>query len=100
MQISKKTPAHHTSISIYLFIDVDLSVRQYNMLRKVVNTVHQDCFPSYYLIAEAKKKLIPNDIHVSETSAEVPLQNILDKTAHSILNMNDFQSKNELILEC
>lgn len=70
------------------------------MLRKVVNTVHQDCFPSYYLIAEAKKKLIPNDIHVSETSAEVPLQNILDKTAHSILNMNDFQTKNDLILEC
>lgn len=65
-----------------------------------MNSVHQDCFPSYYLIAEAKKKLIPNDIHVSETSAEVPLQNILDKTAHSILNMNDFQTENDLILEC
>lgn len=44
---------------------MDLSVRQYNMMRKVVNSVHENCFPSYYLIAEAKKKFIPDDIHIS-----------------------------------
>lgn len=47
---------------------MDLSVRQYNMMRKVVNSIHKACFPSYYLILEAKKKFIPDDINVTETS--------------------------------
>lgn len=79
---------------------MDLSVRQYNMMRKVVNSVHENCFPSYYLIAEAKKKFIPDDIHITETSAEIPLQTILDKTSESILNSSAFETKNDLILEC
>lgn len=67
--------------ALALYVDMDLSFRQYNMMRNVVNAVHNNCFPSYYSIVEAKKKLIPDGIIVSETEAHVPLQSILDKTA-------------------
>ncbi|XP_058981805.1 uncharacterized protein LOC131803914 [Musca domestica] len=71
--------------ALALYVDMDLSVRQYNMMRNAVNAIHKNCFPSYYAIAEAKKKLIPENIEVTETSMNVPLQRLLDNTAKSIL---------------
>ena len=70
------------------------------MMRKVVNYIHKDCFPSYYMIADAKKKILPDDIQLTESSAEVPLQKILDKTVRSILDVNDIDTNNDIVLEC
>lgn len=86
--------------ALALYVDMDLSFRQYNMMRNVVNAVHKNCFPSYYSIVEAKKKFIPDGIKVSETEAHVPLQAILDKTTNSILNKLEFGAENNVILEC
>lgn len=86
--------------ALALYIDMDLSMRQYNMMRKVVNSIHKDCFPSYYMIAESKKKILPDDIQLTESSAEVPLQKILDKTVRSILDVNDIDTNNDIVLEC
>ena len=84
--------------ALALFVDMDLSYRQYNMMRTTVNTAHKDCFPSYYALQMAKKKYIPESIIVSETSVQVPLQGLLNLTVRSYLNIYNFESKN-LIFE-
>ncbi|XP_017481320.1 PREDICTED: uncharacterized protein LOC108370503 [Rhagoletis zephyria] len=86
--------------ALALYVDMDISYREYNMMRNVVNGVHKNCFPSYYSIVEAKKKLIPDGIEVSETSVHVPLQAILDKTSNSILKKLEFGAESDVILEC
>lgn len=86
--------------ALALYVDMDLSVRQYNMMRNAVNAIHKNCFPSYYAIAEAKKKLIPENIEVTETSMNVPLQTLLDNTAKSILTKLQICPKNNITLEC
>lgn len=73
--------------TIALYLDLNLSVRKYNILRSVVNALHKDCFPSYNRLVKEKQKYIPKTITVTETSAEVNLQELLQKTVESILNI-------------
>ncbi|XP_050308009.1 uncharacterized protein LOC126744581 isoform X1 [Anthonomus grandis grandis] len=78
-----------TKQALALFYDIDLSVRKYNTLRSVVNALHPDCFPSYRALLQTKKKYLPNNITVTEISAEVGLQELLQKTTDSILNISN-----------
>lgn len=100
-RVSSPTP--ETSISVEkalaLLIDNDLSYRQYENMRTVVNDVHKNCFPSYYSLQKAKKKYIPENISISETSVKIPLQNFLNMTAKSLLDLNDFETQNDVVLE-
>ncbi|XP_036340085.1 uncharacterized protein LOC118749386 [Rhagoletis pomonella] len=87
-----------------LFFDLNLSKEKYNTLRSVVNRIHKDCFPSYYALKIGKDEMLPNPITVSETSAEVPLQDLVNRTVSSLVHLSTFKEKcNEeigLTLEC
>ena len=76
--VSESTDLKKMTISpdeaLALYIDMDLSVRQYNMMRSKVNSIHKDCFPSYFALKNTKKKFIPDEIFATETSVEVQLQ--------------------------
>lgn len=96
-------PATHTSIpvdkALALFLDMDLSFRQYELMRTVANAAHKQCFPSYYALQNAKKKYIPDSVLVSETSVEIQLQNFLNMTAKSYLDLYNIKSKDDLICD-
>lgn len=80
---SSLTP--HQALALYL--DLDLSENKYKVLRRVVNAVHPNCFPSLYQLNKTKNFLLPSLITVTETSAEVNLQELLQLTARSIINV-------------
>lgn len=67
--------------ALALLIDAKLSRHQYSLIRKS----NPDRFPSYKILQYEKKKSYPNDIIVSETSAEVPLQALLNHTTERLL---------------
>ncbi|CAH0562943.1 unnamed protein product [Brassicogethes aeneus] len=75
--------------AIALYYDLNLTVRKYEILRSVVNAMHPDCFPSYRSLLTTKNKYLPAHISVTETSAEVDLQELLEKTTISILNISN-----------
>lgn len=70
--------------ALALMIDANLSTHQYNVTRGQVNKISPKLFPSYYAIKEAKKNCYPTNINVTETSAEIPLQSLID---HTILRL-------------
>lgn len=86
---SKKTisPGLSAKQALALYLDLNLSVKKYNILRSVVNVIHKDCFPSYHALVQTKQLYLPTNINVTEISAEINLQEVLEKTASSILNI-------------
>ncbi|XP_059223235.1 uncharacterized protein LOC131997013 [Stomoxys calcitrans] len=83
-----------------LYVDMDLSYRTYNMMRNLVNSFHKDCFPSYKALFKSKQELIPHDIEVTESSAEIPLQSLLNQTAKSLMDSHNLCPKKDITLEC
>lgn len=77
-----------------LYLDLDLSVRKYNILRSVVNSIHKDCFPSLGLLTEQKKQYLPTNVKVNDFSAEVDIQELLQKTTYSILKLCNIVNHN------
>lgn len=58
-------------------------------------------YPSYQRVLETKKRMYPEEVNISEGKCEVPLQNLLDKTCSSIIdlvssNYQDMCEKNVL----
>lgn len=67
-----------------------LSYLQYNNMRKEAKDFGQNIlYPSYKKIQEEKKKCYPGKISITEDSAILPLQKLLDHTASRILEMLD-----------
>lgn len=90
------------SEALALFYDLNLSARKYNILRSVVNAVHKDFFPSYYALLQTKKDYLPKKLTVTQISADVDLQNLLNKTVDSILKIENvnIESRSDLKLVC
>ncbi|CAH0547420.1 unnamed protein product [Brassicogethes aeneus] len=78
--------------TLALVYDLNLSVKKYNVLRSVVNALHKNCFPSYRALLEKKNEYMPSKITVTEISAEVDLQELLQKKVDSILKLPDLNS--------
>lgn len=79
-----------------LFLDLKLTKHQYYQLRQRALQKNVDLFPAYGDILSAKKECYPpNDaIKITEKSAEVELQSLLDHTSERLLQsleMNDFK---------
>lgn len=99
----RQTKCLSSQQALALFYDLKLSVRKYGILRSVVNSVHENCFPSYHILKQTKIKYLPKNIEVNEVSAKVDLQEILEKTTESILNKTDvniFSNSTNLKLQC
>lgn len=71
--------------ALAVFINTNLTKHSYNLLRDQAKM--QNCFiyPSYYKILQAKAECYPNkeDVNITEYSAEINLQALLDLTGYS-----------------
>lgn len=63
-------------------MEARLSRHQYNVIRKYAS----DIFPSYKAVQNEKKKCYPEGIKVTEQTAEVRLQNLLNHTVERIVD--------------
>jgi hypothetical protein len=87
---------------IALYLDLDLSERKYLILRTFINSLHKNyyCFPSVKVLRQMKRSFLPSSISVTEISAEVELQDLLNVTTDSILKMVDIENTTNLKLIC
>lgn len=66
--------------ALSLLINARLTKYQYNIIRS--NALEENCplYPNYESIIKAKKRCYPDNIVITEISAEIPLQDLLDHT--------------------
>lgn len=69
-----------------LLVEAKLTKHQYILLRNFINSKINNMFPSYQKVLKSKKKCYPSEdyIKITESSAEIELQNLLDHTASRI----------------
>lgn len=70
--------------ALALITQAKLSKYQYEVIRKATKDLGMSIFPSYNKILTAKKQCYPDNVCITETSAEVTLQNLLDHTTKRI----------------
>lgn len=77
--------------ALSLITEADLSKQQYLTIRNMLRTLNINVLPSYQKIVAAKKKCYPSKegIIITESSAEVKLQNLLDHTASRIIDSQE-----------
>lgn len=83
--------------------EVKLTKHQYLLLKDFINSKSKNALPSYQKVLDAKKRCYPSNECVTESSAEVELQSLLDHTASRILQsqkyvLNGVDTSKELIL--
>lgn len=68
-------------------VSADMSTKSYNIVRKMTNKVSaKEVYPSRYKVAEARQKCFPDEhIKVTDNSAEVSLQAMLDHTTRRLI---------------
>lgn len=72
--------------ALSLLIELDLSRNRYQLLRNALLSKNDKVLPSYKRLNTAKKKCFPGDkFSVTNTSAEITLQALLDHTTQRIL---------------
>jgi len=85
-QLSLKEPIPLSPDEALAFIiENSFSKQQYINIR--LKSIEKNCniYTSYEKVREAKEKCRPIDINVSDTVAEVPMQNLLNHTASRII---------------
>lgn len=75
----------NTDEVLSLITEAKLTKHQYLLLRRFINSKSQNALPSYHKVLEAKKRCYPSDEIVTESSAEIELQSLLDHTTTRIL---------------
>jgi hypothetical protein len=68
------------SEALALIIQAGLSIRHYNLLRWGALKQNVDLYPSYKRILVARKKCRPSNIALTESTAIIPMQDLLDHT--------------------
>lgn len=86
--------------ALILKLDLDLSDKKYNVLRSVVNNVNENLFPSLYSLRKEKKNFLPKIINITDVSASVPLQELLNNTVDSISRLLDLDRNIRANLIC
>lgn len=61
-------------------VDANLFTHQYYIIREQVKRINKKIYPPYYRVQAAKQLCYPNGINVTETSAEITLQSLMDHT--------------------
>jgi hypothetical protein len=73
VRIKKLTPSQ----ALAIFIEANLSRRQY----EIIQGANKEIYPCYSILQKAKEECYPKVIHVTESCAEVNLQDLLDHTS-------------------
>ncbi|KAK3913040.1 Retrovirus-related Pol polyprotein from type-1 retrotransposable element R2 [Frankliniella fusca] len=81
--------------AVSLIIDADLSKNQYNLIRTTAKTHNANIFPSNRKVQEQKKKSLPppESVQITEKSAEVDLQTLVDMDAKKIVDLLEREGK-------
>lgn len=77
-------------------VQARLSREQYLLIRKAVKDLRYNIFPRYTKIQDAKKKCYPDNFKITEISAVVPLQHLLEHTARRIIESKPDQDLENL----
>ncbi|XP_044572126.1 uncharacterized protein LOC123257374 [Drosophila ananassae] len=85
-QIQKPTPLTPNEALAYI-LENSLTKQQYVNTRILNINHHSDIYPSYNQVIEAKMQCRPKGIEVTETTAQVSLQNLLNHSAERIIQM-------------
>lgn len=85
---SLKAKQLNSNDALKILVEAKLTKHQYQVIRNLVNEKTEvDVFPSYAKVIKAKKDCYPEPekISISDTSAEVSLQGLLNHTAQRIV---------------
>ena len=74
-----------------LLLRLDLSKDQYLTIRKESSARKLHFLPPYKHVQEEKKRALPKNIKITETSAEVPLKELMIKTFHRHMEEKSFK---------
>lgn len=66
--------------ALAFFVDQKLTKDQYISIRQINKSHNADIYPNYHLLLEAKKLCYPDQITITEFSAEIQLQSLIDHT--------------------
>lgn len=78
--------------ALSLFVEAKLTKFQYNLIRSSAKSHNSTLYPNYESITAAKKRCYPENLQISEDTAEVSLQNLLDHTTSRL-----FESLKEVL---
>lgn len=73
--------------AVSVLIELDLGKHQYITIRNLAKSRNADIFPPYHKVVDAKKQCYPDpsSIQVTENSASIKLQALLDHTSRRLL---------------
>ena len=66
--------------AVALIVYANLSTQQHQRIREQAGTLSCMLYPSYHRVKEAKLLCHPQGVMITETSAEIPLQALIDHT--------------------
>ncbi|GBN58432.1 hypothetical protein AVEN_35294-1 [Araneus ventricosus] len=79
--------------ALVLMVDNGLSTRQYQRILEHAENLNCKLYPSYHKVKEAKQLCCPHSISMTETSAEIILQTLVDHTVSRICRIEFITEK-------
>ncbi|GBM12359.1 hypothetical protein AVEN_211549-1 [Araneus ventricosus] len=73
--------------ALVLMVDNGLSTRQYQRIREQAENLNCKMYTPYHKVKEAKQLCYPHSISVTETSAEITLQTLVDHNVSRICHI-------------
>ncbi|GBN29823.1 hypothetical protein AVEN_129084-1 [Araneus ventricosus] len=73
--------------ALVLMVDNGFSTRQYQRILEHAENLNCKLYPSYHKVKEAKQVCCPHSISMTETSAEITLQTLVNHTVSRICHI-------------
>ena len=88
--IQKQEPVQMVpETALALKVHCNLSDDQYQMIKNASKAQFADIYPSLHKIFDIKQKCYPEDLQITETSAQCSLQNMVNHTLSRILVVSE-----------
>lgn len=92
MENTKKQASYTTDEALCFLLDNDLTKQQYINIRTSAQNRNCTIYPPYSEIINSKKRCYPDDLNITESTCQVPLQNLLNHTATRIIESLNSQT--------
>lgn len=96
-ETEKKIEKYTAEESLAILIDNKMSVKQYKNIRLAAKKKCANIFSAYDHVLNAKKECYPKNIRITETSCQVPLQDLLDHTIIRILKIPNIKMPENIV---